>query len=560
MAEKTFTYCGFNSKTDLKMIMSEVKREILADRTVQSQDTPGKKGIDLLGMSVGAKKIEVDVTAKTSTEEEAAAYMREIANLFDTTDDSEFPLVFSDDPTVTYYAHITSISTPVKSLKGASWIDFTISFSCSEPLGHYTEKEVQVTTNPFVFVPDGEAETQPIFTCIPKKAVNKIGVANENGDYIYMSNTVDEDTQDVGVDDEPVVFNDRMNNLNLWTKLSQNTLTFNLINSVVATNTSFRTTTETITAEVRSGRPYFGDSVDGKWYGPCYQRFLPAAYTDFKVRILLKFVNEYNRAKSKIEVYLVDPQGRRIGYITIKDNDNSKIAECIVQLGGVGGVTKKLYQGEGTVVKRKETTVTKTVKVGTKTVKVKGKSTKVPVTKKLALTSDADTSSFTNFYGYIDLEKRGLKYTMKIMKLTDEGQAAWQTGINRTWTDTKNEISPQMNLASFGIHAAKYNITEDAYADLKNYKNAWMYFCNIQVNHIKNGGNVSDKQKPIAVLNDEVVLNCDTRVCSVNSFPEKTYIGSTYINNLKGGIPTTLSFTPDLKEADWYIFYVPKTN
>lgn len=560
MSEITFTFCDFNSKKDLNLIVNKIKRGFISEMGEISQEVPGRKGNIYQGTTYGAKKFEVDVTCKTDTEEQRVNWMHELSNLFVVSDEGEFPLIFSDDPDVTYYAHISDISDPERISSTNSWATFSISFICSEPLGHYTEREEKVTENPYIFTPEGKAETYPVFTCIPKANVNKVGLADDKGDYVYLSNGVNEDTQELPVNKEPIVFTDRMNNLNLWTKLSQSTVTFGL-NGVVATGASFRSTQETMTPALKDGIPYFGESVDSKWYGACYQRFLPSSYSDFKIRVQMKFSNVYARAKSKMETYLLDPQGRRIGYIAIRDGDNSKAAQCIVQVGGVGGNSKTIYNGDGTLVKRKEVVIKKTVKVGTKTVKVKGKTKKEPVTKTISLPSDGDTSSFTEFYGYVELEKRGDTYSLKIMKLTDKGQAAWPTGIKRKWTDTKKVLSNQMNLAGLAVYGAKYNITEDKYTELKKYKNAWMYFCDIKINEIKSGGNTSIKESPVALKGEEVVINCDTRNCSVDGESKNNllYIGSTFVKS-EGAIPQTFAFSPSTDEADWYVYHVPKTN
>lgn len=550
-----FTFAGVHSREfNIKII--DIKRTIVPALTRNSQDIPAKKGDVLLGTSVGNRTFDVDIEIQADSHIERNALTHDIANWLMPIDNAEFDLIFDDDSAYTYYATVTNADDIERSLyKGRA----TITFVCSDPLGYGEYISEDFTSNPFEITPGGDAECYPIFTCIPKTEVTKIAITDEDGNYIYIGGDVDPDTGETPVDKEPLVLHDQCNSLADWEVITSSNLTFQLENGTIGG--SMRTTGETIKIGTTSdGYADFGSPTNNsKWHGAVVRRMLTDSLEDYKIRVRLYNKQYYARARGKVEVYLLDRDGVRIGKIMLKDNGNSEQVYAQLQIGS-STVYKNVYYGEGKINKGK--TITKSVKLGDgvkKTVS-KGKTTTVQQWKTMKLSEDTSTDTFTDFYGYLELTKIGNKYTAKIMKLDDNHNPVWDKPLTYYYTDTENKFNNA--LAGIAIYCAKMDITEDAANPIKHYTNNGMGVTDIKIYEIIDGGNSGDGTLPtIAYPGDEIKLNCENGKVYKNGdlFMKELYIGSNF-PIMQGGIPKEFSFEPDLDQSDWYYELRPTTN
>lgn len=554
--EITFDFAGLNSLDDLNLIVNNIQRKILPDPSENSEDVPAKLGDIYQGTSYGAKEFEVDVTIMAYSEQDRVDQMHQLSKLFRHTGSGEFSLVFSDDPAYTYYAHVAEAGDVERVSDKSPWGEFTIKFVCSDPLGygkHYTEP--LDADNDSIQV-EGNEQAYPIFTCIPKKDVREIGVIDHNGDYVFIGSNVDPDTGKSPIDNEPLVMKDRSNDLSPWTILSEDNVTFNIENGVV--DGKMGTTKNAIKADD------FGDVIKAgyTWHGPAIQRYLPASYEDYHIRARLINTQSYTRAKGKVEVYLLDSEGFRVGKIMIKDIGDNKKAYTHVQLGAKsdpeGGNSKAVYYGYGDIDHRPDNKFHIQIQDGTKEIEEDNKKKTVPTWKTVTREEDNTESQFTNFYGYIDLRKVGNKYSVEIMKLSDNQQPAWNKPITARWTDTEGKFSH--SLAGVGIYLGKMDIEEDKNGK-GNYPENNVKVADLRVWEIKNGGNKTGDEIPvIATEGDEIKIDSEDRTVYKDGdyFMKHLNAGSNFIT-LEGGQSHGFSFTPSFEDADWYIDYRPTT-
>jgi predicted phage tail component-like protein len=551
MSLLTFNFCGVDAVADLDLIVNDIRMPVTPEITENVQQVPGMVGAVFLGNTYGQKVFEIEVTIKANDSAERVDRIHELTELVMTFGDGEYPMVFSNDSQYTYYGHFTNISVPERVVRDLSWATVTMTFTCSNPKGYGQYTTFDVTENPTSIYPNGRSECYPIFTCIPKQDVQKIAVASEDGEYVFLGEGVDLDTGEALQNLEPLVVSDECDALSNWTPVT--TPTFEVENGVVRGS---------IFADQWSfGVSSFGAAYGGKWHGPLISRWLPGAYNDFRIRIRLANRQYYPRAMGKIELYLLNNSGGRIGKIMLRDSENSKVVTAQVQLGTTsGGTHKDLYFGAGAI--KQGRTVQKTIRVknGTKTVTYKGKTTTVQLWRTVTINEDLDTGVFTDFYGYIELKKIGNKYRVEILKLDSKSNPAWTKPIVINWTDTSNTYSGN-NLAGIALYCAKYDITEDTANPVVAYRNNGLSLSGVQVWNIIDGGNDSTKPKTIAHAGDEIKINCENHNVYKNGayFMDKFYIGSQFLT-MNGGIYKTFAFEPGLDKADWYVEYRPTTN
>lgn len=556
MSLLTFSFCGVDAVVDLDLIVNDISIPVAPEISESTQDVPGMVGKIFLGNSYGQRVFDIEVTIKAKNSTDLADKIHDLSDIFMTVGDDEYPMQFSNDPEFTYYGRFSSIGNPEWIVRGSAWRRLTLQFTCSDPKGYGDYIKTDMKTNPVSLLPLGRSETYPIFTCIPKKDVSKIAVTDEDGNYVFLGAGVDADDGDTVQDLEPLVMHDNCNDLTLWSAITKPT--FVIENGII--QGSFKATANAFQPSS------WGNNYSGKWHGPMIQRWLPGSYSDYRIRARILNYQYYPRAMGKVELYLLDSNGARIGKIEVGDHENSKKVKVKVQVGN--DVTRKnIYDSPGTV--KNGATKTKTIKVKngtkvvTKTVTVKGKkkTTKetVQVWKNVKVNEDLDTSTFTNFYGYVELKKIGKVYRVEILKLTNGSNPGWSKPIVVTWTDTKSTY--QKDIAGIALYAGKYDIYEDIANPRVSYTTNTLQLCDVTVDNIINGGNVTTKPQIIARKNDEIKINSEDHTIYKNGgyFMSKFYIGSQFLN-MEGGVYKTFAFEPSLNDADWYVEYTPTTS
>lgn len=557
MSLLTFNFCGFDAVNDLDLIVNDIRAPITPEISENVQDIPGMVGKGFLGNSYGQLKYEIDITIKADNSTQKMQKIHELKDLVMTFGSGEYPMIFSNDQLYTYYGHFSDITTPERIIQTSAWTKCTLTFTCSDPKGYGEYENHPIETNPVEIIPNGRAESYPIFTCIPNKDTTKVAVTDQYGNYVYVGSEVDPDTGETGVDKEPLVMHDTCGSMSTWTPLTSETLSFTPENGVLGG--AMRSSNDALKVALDgTGKSNFGSHVVGKWHGPVSQRWLNGEYSDYRVRIWCYNRQYYHRAMGKVELYLLDSLGRQIGKIGVKDNSSSSKAILSVSVSSPTNYHDIVYD-EGTVNKKK--IVTKTIKVGagTKTVTINGQTKTVQQWKTVTLPDDPSTDTYTNFYGYIELEKIGNKFQVRVMKCDDKHNPVWDKPLVKTFTDRSNLYTQP--LAGVAAYIAKYDNAEDASVPPVIYQNNGLAISDVKVYNIIDGGNDSTTAPAvIARKGDEIKINCEDHTIYKNGaiFMEKLYIGSKF-TSMKGAIPKMFSFYPDLADAEWYYEYRPTT-
>jgi predicted phage tail component-like protein len=555
-SEFGFTFASVHSR-DFNLRVVEIHRNISPGLSESVQNVPGKLGDIYQGTDIQSAVYAIDVKLIADSHEQRVALIHQISQWLAPLSDGEFPLIFDDEPDYTYYAHVQSTGELTRSLYNGTG---TITFSCSDPRGFGEQVSLAATNNPATLEIDGVDQTYPILTCVPHKDVTKIAVTDQNGNYAYVGADVDPEIPTAPVDKEPLVFWDQCQSLNPWAEVTDPS--FNIENGQIGDGSSMVTTGESIKIGTdENGHADFGTDVTGKWYGACREQTLSSPLSDFRIRVRFYNNQYYARSMGKCELYLLDQNGARIGKIMLKDNGNSEAVYAQAQLGySSDGTHQEIYYGQGQVDYRG--TDQKTIKVngGTVTVKKKGKSTTKQVWKTIKRTEDLSTGTFTNFYGYIEIEKIGQVFTARIMKFDDNSNPVWSKPIEAVFTDSGGQY--QRQLGGIAFYTAKYKITEDGTNPRVYYTNNGMGLCDVKIWEIIDGGNkpqvVNNVPVIIAHANEEIKINSETRTVYKNGgiFMQYLYPGSTFLK-IQGGVPTTLSFEPSLDDADWFLDFRP---
>lgn len=554
MSQLTFNYCGLDAIEDLGLIVNFIAAPAVPEVTENVQDIPGMVGKLYLGNSYGQKIYEIEVTVPADNSTDFNNKLHELTEILMNPSDLEYPMQFSNDPGFTYYGHFTNISTPAVIVINSAWRRMVLTFVCSDPKGYGDYIANDMTRNPVNILPLGRSECYPVFTCIPKKDVSKIAVSDEEGNYIFLGSGVDPADGDTVQDLEPRVMTDYCNDLTLWTSVTAPTFTLD----DASIKGAYKNTADALQPSS------FGAATANKYHGPLIQRTLPGSYNNYRIRARMLHYQYYARARGKVELYLLNSNGARIGKIELTDSYTSKEIRVKVQLGN-HTTQKNIYNSMGTVKEKKETVRTIKVKNGTKKVTVVGKDKKkttktVQQWKNVKLTSDLDTNTFTHFYGYIELQKIGNKYRVEILKLTNGSNPGWKKPIVVNWTDNSNTYTNN-SLAGVALFAGKYDIYEDTANPVVSYQNNTLQLTHLEVNNIIGTGNNPAKPVIIARKGDEVKINCEDHTVYKNGryFMNRLYIGSEFFK-MEGGVDKTFAFEPGLNDADWYVEYTPTTS
>lgn len=90
MNEVTFNFCGFNSNTDLDLIVNDIKRNVGPEISENVQDVPGMMGKIFQGNSYGQRVFEIDATIKATSEADRVDKIQRLSNLITITGDGEY--------------------------------------------------------------------------------------------------------------------------------------------------------------------------------------------------------------------------------------------------------------------------------------------------------------------------------------------------------------------------------------------------------------------------------------------------------------------------------------
>lgn len=552
--EITFSFANFNSKQDLSLVVKNIQRDITGPLTEQMTTIAGRMGGAYEGSTIGAKTIAIEVVMKSLSEEDKAVKLRDMATIVQATKGKdEYPLILSDDPTITYWCHIASISTPTRVMERSPDVEFTITFTVSEGVGYGERVFQDVTTSSPEVIPTGTADTYPCFALVAGETLNKVGIATEE-DYVYVGEETEEDTPN------NLILNDACNSMSTWTKVT--TPTFVLENANIASDADITTndSAKAIQIAKKDGRFYYGNSTNTKLYrGASRLQNFSQSLSDWKLQARIYIDNRYPRSKGKIELYMLNSMGQRIGRFMVKDNgidlqnlilaeigSDAKNKDVFLSSRDNNKITKKASDKTKTITTTKKRTVTNK-KAGYK----KGDTYSAKVNVK-----ENDTENvYTDFYGIITMRKDDNVYKASIQRLDKKG-VAYGSPVTTTYTDTENQYTNLMkDFAGIAVYFGEMPIEEDLGTSTATYKQNIMQLTDVKVWKITNKG---EEPEAIAEVGDEILFDLDSGKVYKNGAPMHTAIGSSYFS-IPPSQGTLIGLMPPPSEKNkWTLQYIPR--
>jgi len=560
----TFNFASMNSDTDLGIIVNGIKRDSLAKLNPTFTSVAGRHGEVYEGTQRGGKEFEVECTLMANSEVQREAEIDELAGFFgQTTDGDLYPLIFSDRADTIYYAVLTEFSALSPLSQTVHDGNFTLKFFVPEGVGYMDLIEQPITEPTITIEPLGTADTAPIFELTAGETLSQVGISDSEGNFIYLGGGYDvdpnEDTPTTATSE--LILADSANDLSLWTKLTTN-LPFTIENGSVASDASLATTPDAIEPAKKNGEYFFGTNPNGAgkkgWYGAVYHRMLTTSLPDWKVRARFFINNRYGRAQNKIELYLLDANKKRIGKLMVKDNGNSMTNMLQAQIGyDSNGTHKEVYTSlkDASIKTTKKNSLSKKPVYFKHTKKVtdkKTKKTKTVYTTSVAHAQSNEENTFTDFYGYIELTKKGNVYSATVQKLDSKGKEisgkAYSLG---TYTDKNNTFGD--SLAGVAIYMAKHDITEDSNG--KAYKPNQVQLTDLRIYKVNLKGEVD----MVADKGDVITIDCDNKQVFKNGvLYNNLYLSSSYLTMLAGQ-PNVYSVSPTPSATNtWKVKYSPK--
>ncbi|OEP70413.1 distal tail protein Dit [Listeria monocytogenes] len=517
-----FTYKGIHS-FDKHVEIIDIKPPLFPQNEGNTESVSGRIGAFYFGPNVGQRGIQLEIQIIGDSLKELSERATSVADWLMQVDAEERSLVIDDAPEKTYYGRFEGPTDLDRLLYNGR---ATLNFVCSDPYVYYEQEEFELTSESNKLPVRGSQPTSPVIGAVIKQDVTYIAVSNKD-DYLYIGEGVDPDTGETPLKPSEIVINDPMNDISRWASVTTNTLTFDLDYKNGKIDGSYTTTANVIKAD--------DYGVGSQWHGPMSKVVLPQALDNWRIRMRLQNSASAQKQQGKLEIYLVDAQGRRIGLLQVKDNDaNTEVNIMKLQIGAQYSTTypeKNLFNETGTIKK-----TYKTVK---KKKKVKGK-WKI-VTEKVQTGAYSETR---DFYGYLILEKLGNKFNAQIVKLDSNLQPVWTK--KATYTD-KNNVYTRA-LQQLNIYSAAWS-TRDP--------NKIMCFTDLRVEKLNIVANTAPQV--IAHAGDEIHFDCETETVYKNGIPfmENFAIGSSWLS-LAGGDSEVINVSP-YDAADWTVSVRPRT-
>lgn len=544
----TFKYADFTND-ELGLVVNEIKNNITTEFNPVILEVPGRRGEIFRGNDVKAKKISIEVTALHTSESDWLEHEKALASFFNQfikgMSDGLYPLILNGND-VSYWSYIASVSVPERVSSGHSSRKFTIEFVCPEGLGYKPKIEKEIDNAILELPIEGEAKTEGVFTLIPQKEVKEIAISTDGEDYIYISGESITDKKNLRVT------NDTCNTLATWTTVNSDNLTFEMDDGIIPNDAKTQSNPNTLTAKT-----YGSYSKDDKYYGPCVKQMLSKELTDFCVKIRVLINVDDPRAKGKFELYLLDKNGTRFAKFLLKDNTLSKRVGAFVQIGKKDKESRNVYSSnsDGESQYASDSSYKKkTIKYkekAKKTDKKKGVKKGQTITKTTQVSYSDEKNLFTSFYGWLELEKVGNKFTARVQELNKDGTAKGKLRVN-TYTDKDNKYSG--NLAGVAAYWGKLNTWEDT-TSIGGANDDDFYLCHLIVDEIK-----TPTDSVVAREGDEITIDCANGKVYKNGeiFMNYLGVGSTFFS-MEANQTEKLIFSPSPGEfINWSMSYVPK--
>lgn len=388
-------------------------------------------------------------------------------------------------------------------------------------IDQFTHKADGIVTSPddgIIQINDktSTATSYPEFTLTAQEELTRIVIANkETGNAVQLGIDSSSDDSNIVNRNEPLRVNDRCNTLDTWAPITDPTkVTFDLQNGSVSSGAKITSYPNSIAmAKDKDGKQQFGTLKKSIFCGAVAKHSaFTGSYADWRIVWRAELTCTSPRAAGKIELYLLDAAGSRIGKIMLKDNDNTTKTVLQVQIGSKTDYQEVFFDTTGAGHTGKNKTDTAYSSEQTKRTRSAG--------------------SFTNFYGDITFQKKGNVYSMAAMKRNDKGLPMWAKPVTASWTDTAGKYTGK-KLNSVALFIGKLPRPEDFKKATKKHKVVLPHDdvarCDdLKVYEILSSSNSSSNGKTpnvIAHAGDEIKISTETGIVYKNGSPYNSVSG-----------------------------------
>lgn len=322
---------GINSNA-LGIIVGHIPLPVTPTISENTQNTAGMYGQRWLGNNYGAKVFNIPVTVIANNGDEYMSNIEQMSNALISLGNQEVPLVFGAYPDRTYYGHFTAIPEPAYINPGAWDSTLTLQFTCSDPHGYLDQETGQTDNqNRMNISVVGNDTAKPVFQYEFNKDSNNFGYTNDKGEYVFVGYSNEDNPTDL----VPLVYNEPFEDSSTFTKITDmSTQKWALANGVATDGA----------VSVYQGWAIRNDNY---WTAPHDYDGTTTAYgnvlmtnkfnikntDDWRISTRLSHARYYDRAYQRIEAYIIDETGNKIGRFGIRDYGGGGLTEIYILFG-----------------------------------------------------------------------------------------------------------------------------------------------------------------------------------------------------------------------------------
>ena len=304
------------------LTVNRVTGRSLADYDITSIKVGGRDGERFASKRRPPRVLTVNYTIISEDEEELRTIIDELNAILNV--DEPVPIVFDDEPTMTYYGVPEDTS---ESGEFVRWNQGSISFYCADPYKYGPEKVATLSSDITSVHNAGSAEAFPVFELEVTKPITFASIMRgepEDSTYNLIGIPADDDVE--VIDTRTSVLYENGSTIDTWTHTTDMRMVSHDVN-IDGLNGVMGTDGAGIRVESRG-------PTTQKQNGPAVFKELPNAIQDFEVVSTFDIISRREIENWRMVIYFLDENLNNIGHMGIKDNSrNYKRRTALSQLG-----------------------------------------------------------------------------------------------------------------------------------------------------------------------------------------------------------------------------------
>lgn len=336
---------GFDYSEYFKVI--EVTGRSLSPNEIQSLNVTGKNGSHIQSKRKPGVPLKVKVLLTTKSDFELRETIDELNGLLDS--DKQVPIIFSDEPTKTYYGILSDISEG-REVDGNHIV--TITFFRGDPYKYGPEQQAIPFVNDALSIQnEGTAESYPTIEAIANQSVTSFMIAKGSEEFFMVGQPYDVDKQTI--EQYPNVAFYPMESLVGWSPMTEGFFFDDEVSGGYVSNGI---------VEVLGGASFspasFGTERPG-WHGPAIRRSFPESIGDFQItfgtslysngngigKVMALFLDENDKIVASVGL-INTRRGTRNARVLVRMNDGQNIRRTrVMDFPGDSGPESTVFSG-----------------------------------------------------------------------------------------------------------------------------------------------------------------------------------------------------------------------